>query len=226
MDEANLLASYLLGCVLHSSFIVNCRFLFISPEQGNRVTSKLKARIVGTGSYLPQKVLTNHDLERLVDTSDEWIVTRTGMKERRIAAEDEHTSDMGAAAALRALENAGRTVADIDLILVATMSPDHPIPSTASFVQRLLGAKGAAAADIQAACTGYIYGLSMAKAYIESGMYRNVLLVASEKMSAIIDYTDRNTSPYCLATVLLLLSFQRRAKGFTSTLFPLVPTES
>ncbi|MDP1836348.1 MAG: beta-ketoacyl-ACP synthase III [Chlamydiales bacterium] len=157
------------------------------------MTSKLKARIVGTGSYLPQKVLTNHDLERLVDTSDEWIVTRTGMKERRIAAEDEHTSDMGAAAALRALENAGRTVADIDLILVATMSPDHPIPSTASFVQRLLGAKGAAAADIQAACTGYIYGLSMAKAYIESGMYRNVLLVASEKMSAIIDYTDRNT---------------------------------
>jgi 3-oxoacyl-[acyl-carrier-protein] synthase-3 len=157
------------------------------------MAAKLKARIIGTGSYLPEKVLTNHDLEKLVDTSDEWITTRTGMKERRIAAENEHTSDMGAAAARRALEKANLAPEDVNLILVATMSPDHPVPSTAAFVQRLLGAKSAAAADVLATCTGFLYGLSIAKAYVESGMYRNVLLVATEKMSSIIDYTDRNT---------------------------------
>ncbi len=155
--------------------------------------SSTKARIIGTGSYLPEKVLTNFDLEKMVETSDEWIVTRTGMKERRIAAADEHASDMGTAAARKALEVAALTAADIDLIIVATMSGDQPAPSTAAFVQRNLGAKNAAAMDIQAACTGFIYGLSMAKAYVESGIYRRVLLIAAEKMSALVDYTDRST---------------------------------
>lgn len=158
------------------------------------MTSKKKARIIATGSYLPERVLSNHDLEKLVETSDEWIVSRTGMKERRIAAENEHTSDMGVAAAKRALDASGLTVADVDLILCATMTPDYPSsPSTAAIIQSALGAKGTAAVDLQAACSGYLYGLSMAKAYIESGMYRTVLLIASEKMSSIIDYTDRNT---------------------------------
>lgn len=155
--------------------------------------STVKARIIATGSYLPEKVLSNHDLEKLVDTSDEWIVTRTGMKERRIAGVEEHTSDMGAAAAAKALQSAGLAPDAVEMILVATMSPDYPTPSTAGLIQHALGAKRAAAADIQAACSGFLYGLSMAKAYVESGMYRNVLLVAAEKMSSIIDYTDRNT---------------------------------
>ena len=157
------------------------------------MSAKLKARIVGLGSYLPEKVLSNEDLEKIVDTSDDWIFTRTGMKERRIAADDEHASDMGAKAAERALKDAGLQPSDIELILVATMSPDYPSPATASLVQHLIGAKQAAAADIQAMCTGFIYALSSAKAYIESGMYQRVLVVASEKMSALMDYTDRAT---------------------------------
>lgn len=155
--------------------------------------SKLLARIVGMGSYLPQKVLTNADLEKMVETNDEWIVSRTGIKERRIAAENEYSSDMGAKAALNALEHAGVAVEEIDMILVATMTPDYISPSTAVLVQKLIGAKNAAAMDLQAACTGFIYGLSMAKAYIESGAYKRVLFVTTEKMSAFIDYQDRNT---------------------------------
>lgn len=154
---------------------------------------KGKARIVGTGSYLPSKVLTNKDLERLVETSDEWIMTRTGIKERRIAYQDEHASTMGASAALKALKDAGLTSDSIDLIVVATMSPDYWCPSTATLIQNKIKASKAAAMDVQAACSGYLYGLSVAKAYVESGMYQNVLVIASEKMSAIVDYTDRNT---------------------------------
>jgi len=157
------------------------------------MSKKLKARIVGLGSYLPEKVLSNQDLEKIVDTSDEWIFTRTGMKERRIAADDEHASDMGAKAAERALQDAGLQAGDVELILVATMSPDYPSPATASLIQHLIGAKQAAAADVQAMCTGFIYALSSAKAYVESGMYSRVLVVASEKMSALMDYTDRAT---------------------------------
>lgn len=152
-----------------------------------------KARIIGTGSYLPQRVLSNHELEKLVETSDEWIVSRTGMKERRIARHDEFTSDMGAAAARRALESAGCTACDIDLIIVATLTPDYIFPSTAALIQRALGASQAAAFDFQAACTGYLYGLSLAKGYIESGIYKNILLIASEKLSSIVNYKDRNT---------------------------------
>jgi 3-oxoacyl-[acyl-carrier-protein] synthase-3 len=154
---------------------------------------KSKARLIGLGTYLPEKVLTNEDLEKLVDTSDEWIVTRTGMKERRIAASDESTSDMGAASAQRALEAAGLQAADIDLIIVATMTPDYISPSTAGIIQARIGAVNAAAFDVQAACTGFLYALSVAKAYVDAGMYRHVLVVATEKMSAFLDYSDRNT---------------------------------
>lgn len=152
-----------------------------------------KARIISTGSYLPKKILSNSDLEKMVDTSDEWIVTRTGMKERRLAAEDEPTSEMGFQAAKKAIEKACIDVEKIDLILFATLTPDYPFPSTACLIQARLGAFNAAAVDLQAACTGYIYALSQAKAYIESGMYRSILVVASEKLSSIVNYQDRAT---------------------------------
>ncbi|MBI2743092.1 MAG: ketoacyl-ACP synthase III [Chlamydiales bacterium] len=152
-----------------------------------------KARIIGTGSYLPTRVLSNSDLEKMVETSDEWIFTRTGIKERRIAAEGEHTSTMGFEAAKRAIENAKIQPEEIDLILVATLTPDHIFPSTSCILQSLLKLPNAAAFDLQAACTGYVYGLSIAKSFVESGMYKNVLLVASEKLSSIVNYKDRNT---------------------------------
>jgi 3-oxoacyl-[acyl-carrier-protein] synthase-3 len=157
------------------------------------MTPRLRARLVGLGSYVPERILSNADLEKLVDTTDEWIVSRTGIQERRIAHSEEFTSHLGEKAAWKALEAAQLTPDDIDLILVATMTPDYISPSTAALIQAKLGATRAAAADIQAACTGYIYGLSMAKAYVESGMYKRVLLIAAEKMSAFIDYKDRNT---------------------------------
>lgn len=152
-----------------------------------------KARITGTGSYLPERVLSNQDLEKMVETSDEWIVTRTGMKERRIARSDEFASDMGFEAALRAMEAAKISAEEIDLILVATLTPDFVFPSTACLLQSRLKAVHAAAVDIQAACTGYVYALSQAKAYVDSGLYKNVLIVASEKLSSIVNYKDRNT---------------------------------
>lgn len=152
-----------------------------------------KARIIGTGSYLPERILSNHDLEKMVETSDEWIETRTGMKERRIARADEFTSDMGYEAAKHAIEAAKISSAEIDLILVATTTPDYVFPSTACLLQARLKAVNAAALDIQAACTGYVYALSQAKAYVDSGLYKNVLIVASEKLSSIVNYKDRNT---------------------------------
>lgn len=153
----------------------------------------IRARITGIGSYLPERILSNTDLEKIVDTSDEWIFSRTGMKERRIAREDEATSDMAIASGKKALENSGLSAEEIDLVIVATSTPDHLMPSTAAIVQAGIGASKAAAFDLIAACTGYLYGLSTAKAYIESGIYKNVLLVASEKMSAVLDYEDRTT---------------------------------
>jgi 3-oxoacyl-[acyl-carrier-protein] synthase III len=152
-----------------------------------------QARITGTGAYVPERILSNADLEKMVETSDEWIVTRTGMKERRIAAPHEFTSDMGYHAGLMAINQAGILPEHIDLILVATLTPDHIFPSTACLIQSRLKAVNAAAVDIQAACSGYIYGLSMAKAYIESGMCKHVLVIASEKLSSIVNYKDRNT---------------------------------
>lgn len=157
------------------------------------MTSILRSKIIGMASYLPEKILSNTDLEKIVDTSDEWIFTRTGMRERRIAKEDEYASDMGLAAAKLALQNAKKTAEDLDLIVVATMTPDYPTPSTAGLIQSALGAQKAASFDIQAACSGYLYGLSVAKAFVESGTYKNVLLVATEKLSSIINYEDRNT---------------------------------
>lgn len=152
-----------------------------------------RARIIGIGSYLPKRILSNADLEKMVDTTDEWIYSRTGMKERRIAEQDEATSDMAIAASKKALDKSSIAPDAIDLVIITTSTPDHLMPSTAAIVQAEIGAKNAAAFDLIAACTGYLYGLSTAKAYIESGMYKNVLLVASEKMSAFIDYEDRAT---------------------------------
>ncbi len=151
------------------------------------------AKIIGTGSYVPERVLTNQDLEKMVDTNDEWIVTRTGMKERRIARADEFTSDMGLAAAKKALEASQVPAESLDLILFATLTPDYVFPSTACLIQTQLGAVKAAAMDVQAACTGYLYVLGMAKAFIESGTYKNILIIAAEKLSSIVNYKDRNT---------------------------------
>ncbi|MFA5250792.1 MAG: beta-ketoacyl-ACP synthase III [Parachlamydiales bacterium] len=152
-----------------------------------------KAKIIATGSYLPKKVLTNADLEKMVQTSDEWIVTRTGIRERRLAAADEYTSEMGFKAAEKALDAAGLKPEEIDLILVATLTPDYIFPSTACLIQDKLKAKNAAALDIQAACSGYLYGLLLAKSLVENGSLRRVLLIASEKLSSIVNYQDRST---------------------------------
>ena len=153
----------------------------------------IHARVIGTGSYVPEKILSNEDLACMVDTSDEWITTRTGMKERRLARVDEFTSDMGYEAALKAILAAQISVEEIDFILVATLTPDYVFPSTACLLQARLKAVNAAALDIQAACTGYIYALSLAQAYIESGRYKNILIVAAEKLSSIVNYKDRGT---------------------------------
>lgn len=155
--------------------------------------AKKQARIIGTGSYLPKRVLSNQDLEKIVNTSDEWIVTRTGMRERRLAADNEFTSDMGAAAAREALKAAEKKIEEIDIIIVATSTPDYLFPSTAALIQHLLGAPKIPALDIQAACTGFLYALSLAKGYIEGGIYKNVLIIASEKLSAFTNYKDRTT---------------------------------
>ncbi|WP_249274840.1 beta-ketoacyl-ACP synthase III [Candidatus Protochlamydia amoebophila] len=157
------------------------------------MANQIIARITGVGSYLPERVLSNQDLEKMVETSDDWIVSRTGIRERRLADAKEFPSDMGTYAAQKALKNANLKAEQIDMILVATMSPDYISPSTANLIQAHLGASKAAAMDIQAACTGFLYGLSVAKAYIESNMYRHVLVIATEKMSAFIDYKDRTT---------------------------------
>lgn len=153
----------------------------------------LTGRITGTGSYLPKKVLTNADLEKMVDTDDEWIVTRTGIRERHIAAEDESTSDLAFHAASEALNSAGLVPEDIDLIIVATTTPDYPFPSTAALLQARLGADKAAAFDIQAVCTGFIYALSTADQFIRSGMYGKILIVGAEVLSRLLDWTDRTT---------------------------------
>ncbi|MBU6409994.1 MAG: ketoacyl-ACP synthase III [Verrucomicrobia bacterium] len=149
--------------------------------------------ITGIGSYVPQKVLTNHDLEKMVDTSDEWIRSRTGIRERHIAAKDEWTSDMGARAAQRAMKMAGVTADQIDLIIVATITPDMPFPATACLIQKQLGARRAAAFDLEAACSGFIYALEIAQQFIMSRTYDTVLVIGAEKLSSITDWTDRNT---------------------------------
>ncbi len=153
----------------------------------------MRAKITGTGSYVPERVLTNHDLEAMVDTSDEWIVERTGIKERRFAEEGINTSDLAVEAAQRAMKEAGVKPKEIDLIVVATVTGDMPLPSTASYVQSKLKAKNAAAFDINAACSGFTFGLSVANAYICSGMAKKVLLIGAEILSRITDWEDRST---------------------------------
>jgi 3-oxoacyl-[acyl-carrier-protein] synthase III len=151
------------------------------------------SKIAGTGSYLPERVMHNKDFEKLVDTSDEWIRERTGIRRRHIAADGETTSDMGLAAAQRAIEAAALSVADIDLIIVATTTPDKVFPSTACIVQRQLGLHAIPAFDIHAACSGFIYGLDVADRFIRTGGASTVLIIGSETYSRIIDWTDRAT---------------------------------
>jgi len=151
------------------------------------------ARIAGTGSYLPEKILTNADLEKMVDTTDEWIRSRTGIEERHIAADGEYTVDLAEKAALKAMEAAGKTKDDIDLIIVATTTADRVFPSTACLLQKRLDIHGCAAFDIQAVCTGFVYALGVADKFFRSGSAKCALVVGAETLSRIVDWTDRNT---------------------------------
>jgi len=156
--------------------------------------SSIYAAFRSIGAYVPEKILTNSDLEKMVDTSDEWITKRTGIKERRLAADDEVTSDMGAKAARTAIQRAGISKDDIDLVVCATLTPDYfTMPSTATVIADKLDIHGAQAFDISAACSGFVYSLSVAKAFIESGMKKNVLIIGSEKLSTVVDWSDRGT---------------------------------
>ena len=153
----------------------------------------LRTVIAGTGSYLPEKIITNADLAKMVDTTDEWIVSRTGIRERRMAAPEEATSDLATNAARAALEMAEVDPADLDLIVVATLTPDHHFPSTAGFVQRNLGAVKAAAFDLEAACTGFIYALTIGDLFIQTGTYKHILVIGAEVLTRFLDWEDRNT---------------------------------
>lgn len=149
--------------------------------------------ILGLGHCLPEKILTNNDLEKMVDTSDEWITTRTGIKERRIAGKDEPNSSLATGAARQAVANSGIAAEDIELIIVATISPDSNFPSVACLVQKNIGARKAAAFDVSAACSGFLYALTTAKQFLASGMFKNALVIASEKITDLIDWNDRGT---------------------------------
>jgi len=149
--------------------------------------------VTGWGAYAPSRVLTNADLERMVDTNDEWIVSRTGISERRIAGPEETTASMAAIAGLRAIATAGLTPDDIDLILVGTLTPDYVMPSTAALVKDAIGNKRAAAMDLYAACSGFVYGYATANAYIASGMAKHVLVIGAETLSRYTDFSDRST---------------------------------
>ena len=152
------------------------------------------AGIIGMGKYIPENILTNADLERKLDTNDEWIRTRTGIRERRIASDDIDTSHMSFEAAKEAMANANISGEDLDLIIVATVTPDQTFPSVSSMLQHQLGAHKAAAMDISAACAGFIYGLITAKQYIDTGAFKHVLVIGTEKLSKITDWNDRNTA--------------------------------
>jgi len=153
----------------------------------------LNTHIVGVGGYLPEHIMTNAELSTIVDTSDEWIRERTGITQRHIIAKDQYTSDLATQAAKQALEDAGLTIDDIDALIVATTTPDMVFPSTASVVQHKLGGKGFPAWDIQAVCSGFVYGLAQADGMMKGGMFKRVLLIGAESMSRIVDWTDRNT---------------------------------
>ncbi|HYG69630.1 MAG TPA: beta-ketoacyl-ACP synthase III [Anaeromyxobacteraceae bacterium] len=153
----------------------------------------MRSRVAGTGSYAPEKILTNRDLEKIVDTNDQWIVERTGIRERHVAAPEEATSDMALAASRRALEMAGIAPEDVELIVIGTVTPDYPFPSTAAVLQGRLGNKKAFAFDVSAACAGSMYAMSIADRYLVTGAVKNALVLGAEKLTAITDWTDRNT---------------------------------
>ena len=155
--------------------------------------SVTRSAVTGVGSYLPENIVTNDDLAKFVDTSDEWIVERTGIRQRHKAADDQPTSDLATQAALRALEAAGRTAAEIDLIVVATTTPDMTFPSVASIVQRKLGAPVCNAFDVQAVCSGFVYALSVADGFVARGLARCALVIGAEEMTRLMDWTDRST---------------------------------
>jgi 3-oxoacyl-[acyl-carrier-protein] synthase-3 len=157
------------------------------------MSKRIYSRIAGTGSYLPEKVLTNQDLEKMVDTTDEWIQSRTGIRERHIAAENETTSDLGYHAAVRALEAAGIDASQLDMIVVGTTTPDLIFPSTACLIQAKLGASGCPAFDVNAACSGFVFALSVADKFIRSGDARHVLVIGAETLTRIVDWTERTT---------------------------------
>jgi 3-oxoacyl-[acyl-carrier-protein] synthase III len=154
---------------------------------------RISARLTGWGRYAPAQVLTNADLERIVDTSDEWIRSRTGIRERRVAAAHETTASMGAVAGLRAIRTAGIEPEDVDLILLATLTPDYWMPSTAALVKEAIGNTRAPAMDVMAACSGFVYGYATAQAYIQAGMAKHALVIGAETLTRFLDYTDRNT---------------------------------
>ena len=153
----------------------------------------MKAKITATAKYLPERTLTNSDLEKMVETTDDWIKSRTGIENRHLVGEGEATSDMGKEVALKLLKKSGKSADEIDLILVATSTPDFPVVSTAALVQDKIGAKNAWGYDIVAACTGFVYAMETGAKLVESGKYKNVIVIGADTMSSIIDYTDRNT---------------------------------
>jgi len=174
----------------------------------------------GIGSYLPKKILTNNELEATIDTTDVWIRERTGIAQRHIAAQNEYTSDLAVVAAKNALQDANMSIQDIDLIIVATTTPDYTFPSTATIVQKKLGIKHGAAFDIQAVCSGFIYGMSVADSMLKSGAARNVLLIGAETFSRILDWSDRST---CVlfgdgAGAVILSSDDMKESGILNTL--------
>lgn len=172
---------------------------FLWPIQGSRdhhrsgLTGMYRSRIAGTGSYLPEKILSNKDLEKMVETNDEWIFERTGIRERRISAPGQVTSDLALEASKKALEAAGLTPNDLDMILVATVSGDQVMPNTACILQHKLGIKDCAALDVSAACSGFVYAMSIADQFIKTGHSKNILVVGAEVLHRLVDYTDRNT---------------------------------
>ena len=178
----------------------------------------IRARVIGTGAYLPERRLTNQELERMVETSDRWIIERTGIRERRIAAPEEATSDLAAAAGRQALAASGVAASSVELIIVATATPDMLFPSTACLVQDRLGAKQAFAFDLSAACTGFLYALAVADQYIRAGTYRTILVIGAEVLSRMIDWTDRST---CIlfgdGAGAVVLQADQGARGLLST---------